>query len=69
LFKLVLFVQKINAPELLRLYLSYGFLEESTELATEYILATMGRGKEYFGLDVSESTISCRHVCLKVTFL
>lgn len=48
-------LQKINAAELLHLYLEHGFLEDATDLATEYILATMGKGKEYFGLDVSQS--------------
>ena len=46
-------VQRINAAELLRLYLDYNLLSEAADLATEYIKATLGAGKEYFGLTVS----------------
>ncbi|CAN8004581.1 unnamed protein product [Ixodes hexagonus] len=36
--------------ELLRLYMTYGKLEEAADLAVEYVDATLGMGKEYFGL-------------------
>ena len=40
----------MNASELLRLYLCHGYLEDAATLASEYISAVMGLGKEYFGL-------------------
>ena len=44
--------QRLNAAELLRLYVDYDLLTEASELAVEYIRATLGAGKEYFGLKV-----------------
>ncbi|KAI0231198.1 nucleoporin 160 [Lamellibrachia satsuma] len=45
--------KKINAPELLSLYLNYDLLEEAALLVIEYIDAVLGNGKEYFGLQTS----------------
>lgn len=42
--------KKINASELLHLYVMHGRLIEASELASEYIYAILGRGFEYFGL-------------------
>ncbi len=43
----------MNAAELLRLYLTNGYLEDATMLACEFISAILGEGKEYFGLQTS----------------
>jgi len=48
-------LQKINAPELLSLYLNYDLLEEAALLVIEYIDAILGNGNEYFGLQVLSS--------------
>ncbi|KAK2174344.1 hypothetical protein NP493_810g00006 [Ridgeia piscesae] len=45
--------KKINAPELLSLYLNYDLLEEAALLVIEYIDAILGNGNEYFGLQTS----------------
>ena len=50
-------LQRINPAELLRLYLDYDLLSEAADLAIEYIRATLGAGKEYFGLTVSSESI------------
>ncbi|CAH3174338.1 unnamed protein product [Porites lobata] len=42
--------KRVNAPELLRLYINYDLLIEAVTLAVEYIQAVLGNGKEYFGL-------------------
>ena len=42
-----------NAAELMYLYLSHGYLEDSARLASEYVSAVLGSGKEYFGLENS----------------
>jgi len=39
-----------NAPELLRIYISFDLLEEAGELAVAYIDAVLGIGKESFGI-------------------
>ena len=41
-----------NAPELLRIYISFDLLEEAGELAVAYIDAVLGIGKESFGIQV-----------------
>ena len=41
-----------NAPELLRIYISFDLLEEASELAVTYIDAVLGIGKESFGIQV-----------------
>lgn len=45
-------LQKVNAAELLRLYLDYDRLEEAALMSVEYIEALLGKGKEYYGLEV-----------------
>ena len=50
------FWQRVNAPELLRLYMNYDLLIEAVTLAVEYIQAVLGNGKEYFGLKVNSLT-------------
>ncbi|CAG2120407.1 unnamed protein product, partial [Medioppia subpectinata] len=40
--------QKQNCPELLRLLLTYDFIEEAFDLSIEYMRAFEGKGTEYF---------------------
>ncbi|KAK9890753.1 hypothetical protein WA026_012101 [Henosepilachna vigintioctopunctata] len=42
-----------NAAELLRLLHCTGRLEEAIDVASKYMLAVMGHGKEYYGLETS----------------
>ena len=51
------FFQRVNATELLRLYINYDLLLEAVMLAVEYIEAVLGNGKEYFGLKVIQTSI------------
>ncbi|XP_045475134.1 nuclear pore complex protein Nup160 homolog [Harmonia axyridis] len=44
-----------NAAELLRLLHATGRLEEAIDVASKYMLAIMGHGKEYYGLKASMS--------------
>jgi hypothetical protein len=45
-------LQKVDAAELLRLYLNYDLLEEAVELVSEYVDAVLGKGHQYFGIEV-----------------
>jgi hypothetical protein len=45
-----------NPAELLQLLINFDLLQEATALALEYLNAVMGRGKEYFGIEVR-----CQH--------
>ena len=47
--------QKVDAAELLRLYLNYDLLEEAVELVSEYVDAVLGKGHQYFGIEVGLS--------------
>lgn len=53
----MLLFQRVNASELLRLYINYDLLLEAVMLAVEYIEAVLGNGKEYFGLKVIHTLI------------
>lgn len=53
----MLLFQRVNASELLRLYINYDLLLEAVMLALEYIEAVLGNGKEYFGLKVIQTLI------------
>lgn len=46
-------LQKVDAAELLRLYLNYDLLEEAADLVLEYVDAVLGKGHQYFGIEVS----------------
>lgn len=46
----LVFWQKRNSAELLRLYLSHGDLTQASQLTCELLSAALGRGKEHFGL-------------------
>ena len=37
----------------MHVYISHGFLEDAARLASEFISAVLGTGKEYFGLETS----------------
>ncbi|XP_009996786.1 PREDICTED: LOW QUALITY PROTEIN: nuclear pore complex protein Nup160, partial [Chaetura pelagica] len=43
--------KKVDAAELLRLYLNYDLLEEAVELVLEYVDAVLGKGHQYFGIE------------------
>lgn len=43
----------MDAAELLRLYLNYDLLEEAVDLVLEYVDAVLGKGHQYFGIEVS----------------
>ena len=68
-------LQRLNAAELLRLYIDFDLLEEATHLTMEYIDAVLGAGPEYFGLKVRTKcylefepeniTCSCLNLVLK----
>lgn len=50
------FLQKVDAAELLRLYLNYDLLEEAVDLVSEYVDAVLGKGHQYFGIEVGMYT-------------
>ncbi|XP_075784987.1 nuclear pore complex protein Nup160 [Pelodiscus sinensis] len=43
--------KKVDAAELLRLYLNYALLEEAVDLVLEYVDALLGKGHEHFGIE------------------
>ncbi|EMP27690.1 hypothetical protein UY3_15245 [Chelonia mydas] len=45
--------KKVDAAELLRLYLNYALLEEAVDLVLEYVDALLGKGHEHFGIEVA----------------
>ncbi len=52
---IVLLVQELDAASLLRLYLNYDQLESAAELVLEYVDALLGKGHQYFGIEVCSS--------------
>ncbi|XP_077176981.1 nuclear pore complex protein Nup160 [Paroedura picta] len=52
--------KKVDAAELLRLYLNYDLLEEAVDLVLEYVDAVLGKGHSYFGIEVPLSATSPR---------
>ncbi|KAK9500761.1 hypothetical protein O3M35_001960 [Rhynocoris fuscipes] len=44
--------KKRNAAELLKLYLSHGYLEEASDLACDYIRAALGIGSDAFSIEM-----------------
>lgn len=54
------FLQKVDAAELLRLYLNYDLLEEAVDLVSEYVDAVLGKGHQYFGIEVD--AYECFHL-------
>ncbi len=51
----MLLVQELDAASLLRLYLNYDQLESAAELVLEYVDALLGKGHQYFGIEVCSS--------------
>lgn len=51
------FWQEVDAAELLRLYLNYDLLEEAVDLVLEYVDAVLGKGHQYFGIEVSSPAV------------
>lgn len=45
-------LQRADAPSLLRLLLNFDQLESAAELVLEYVDAVLGRGHQYFGIQV-----------------
>lgn len=45
-------IQAEDAAALLRLYLNFDLLEAAAELVLEYVDALLGRGHQYFGIEV-----------------
>lgn len=45
--------QVVDTAALLRLYLNYDLLEEAVELVLEYVDAVLGKGHQYFGIEVN----------------
>ena len=56
MFLITDFLQKVDADELLRLYLNYDLLEEAVDLVSEYVDAVLGKGHQYFGIEVGSNT-------------
>ncbi|XP_053883898.1 nuclear pore complex protein Nup160 isoform X2 [Malaclemys terrapin pileata] len=50
--------KKVDAAELLRLYLNYALLEEAVDLVLEYVDALLGKGHEHFGIERPLSAIA-----------
>uniref|UniRef100_A0A8C3XK86 Nucleoporin 160 n=1 Tax=Chelydra serpentina TaxID=8475 RepID=A0A8C3XK86_CHESE len=50
--------KKVDAAELLRLYLNYALLEEAVDLVLEYVDALLGKGHEHFGIEHPLSAIA-----------
>ena len=44
--------QAVDAASLLRLFLNFDLLEAAAELVLEYVDALLGRGHQYFGIEV-----------------
>lgn len=49
------FLQAVDAASLLRLLLNFDLLEAAAELVLEYVDALLGRGHQYFGIEVLQS--------------
>ncbi|XP_068117185.1 nuclear pore complex protein Nup160 isoform X2 [Hyperolius riggenbachi] len=48
----------VDSAELLRLYLKYDLLEEAGELVLHYVDAVLGKGHQYFGIELPLSAVS-----------
>lgn len=48
--------QEVDAASLLRLYLNYDLLDSAAELVMEYVDALLGKGHQYFGIEVHTHT-------------
>lgn len=59
--------QRVDAPSLLRLLLNFDLLEAAAELVLEYVDAVLGRGHQYFGIEV-KVTPTCVYVTCRCRF-
>ena len=57
-----LLFQGVDAASLLRLYLRYDLLAEAAELVLEYVDALLGKGHQYFGIEVIQPRLWARCV-------
>lgn len=46
------FLQGVDAASLLRLFLNFDLLDAAAELVVEYVDALLGKGHQYFGIEV-----------------
>lgn len=46
------FLQAVDAASLLRIFLNFDLLDAAAELVLEYVDALLGRGHQYFGIEV-----------------
>lgn len=47
-----MFLQVVDAASLLRLLLNFDLLDAAAELVLEYVDALLGKGHQYFGIEV-----------------
>lgn len=57
--------QCVDAPSLLRLLLNFDLLEAAAELVLEYVDAVMGRGHQYFGIEVKVKSHDMFTTCVR----
>ncbi|KAM9301868.1 nuclear pore complex protein Nup160 [Gastrophryne carolinensis] len=50
--------KKMDSADLLRLYLKYDLLEEAADLVMHYVDAVLGKGHQYFGIELPLSAVS-----------
>lgn len=53
-------LQAVDAASLLRLFLNFDLLDAAAELVLEYVDALLGKGHQYFGIEVC--TLSAREI-------
>lgn len=51
---LLCLLQAVDAASLLRLYLNFDLLDAAAELVLEYVDALLGKGHQYFGIEVRQ---------------
>lgn len=54
-------LQAVDAASLLRLLLNFDLLDAAAELVLEYVDALLGRGHQYFGIEVASTSTWHRH--------
>ncbi len=57
-------LQAVDAASLLRLFLNFDLLDDAAELVLEYVDALLGRGHQYFGIEVRVLQILKTHLNL-----
>lgn len=51
-FVVCVYIQEVDAASLLRLYMNYDLLDSAADLVIEYVDALLGKGYQYFGIEV-----------------